>query len=73
MTPKEKAQGLWLEYYELLPDGIYSTQAAKIEAKKYALIAVKLRLDGHFPFTSIEYGLDSLEYWEAVKTEIKKL
>lgn len=40
MTPKEKAQDLWLQYYELLPDGVYSDHAAKQEAKRFAIIAV---------------------------------
>jgi hypothetical protein len=85
MTPKEKAQDLWLKYYELLPDGIYSTQAAKIEAKNYALIAVDEIIEVH---SQLEGGFDtidwlnlsvysavgySLEYWQDVKTEIEKL
>ena len=40
MTSKEKAEDLWLSYYQLLPDGIYSDYAAKMESKKFALIAV---------------------------------
>ena len=39
MTPKEKAQDLFVTYFELIDD-IYSTEAAKEIAKKYALIAV---------------------------------
>ena len=39
MTPKEKAQDLWLRYYELIDDD-YSNEAAKKMAKEYAQIAV---------------------------------
>jgi hypothetical protein len=42
-------------------------------AKQCALIAVDLRLDGDFIFNSIEYGIDSLEYWQQVKQEIQAL
>lgn len=38
MKPYEEAVDLWLSFYELLPDGIYSNEGAKSEAKKYALI-----------------------------------
>jgi hypothetical protein len=70
MTPKEKAIELWLSYYELIDD-CYSSKAAKGIAKQFTLIAVDLRLDGHFLFTSIEYGEDSLEYWRKVKQELE--
>jgi hypothetical protein len=86
MTPKEDAQSLWLEYYELLPDGIYSTQAAKIEAKKYALIAVDkiIASNPHIYFEKIGYSGTgrrysykvaecNLKYWQQVKTEIENL
>jgi hypothetical protein len=74
MTPKEEAQSLWLEYYELLPDGIYSTQAAKIEAKKYALIAVDKCINLHFNLESDRNGIgESFKYWQKVKTEIENL
>jgi hypothetical protein len=43
------------------------------QGKKCALIAVDLRLDGDFIFTSFKYGEDSLEYWQEVKQEIEKL
>ena len=69
MTPKEKAKELidkmcnidfFDDYNEII--------------KKSALIAVDLRLEGDFIFSSIEYGgKDSLEYWIEVKQEIEKL
>lgn len=73
MTPKEQAQDLWLTYYELLPDGIYSNEYAKSEAKKLALIAVNEIIK------ELEENYDSLytserkQYCYAVKTEIENL
>lgn len=64
MTPKEKAQDLWLTYYELLPDGVYSNEAAKQEAKKFALITI----DEILKIQVVKNG-----YWQQVKTEIEKL
>ena len=75
MTPKEKAEKLFYDYLTYFPEFRndleydYNTESAK----NCALIAVDLRLDGDFIFTSIEYGKDSLEYWEQVKQEIIKL
>ena len=42
-------------------------------AKRCALIALDLRLESDFLFTSIKYEEDSLEYWQQVKYEIEKL
>lgn len=69
MTPKEKAKEIYLKYRTLN----LSTWINSEDAKKMSLIAVDLRLDGDFLFSSIEYGEDSLEYWEEVKQEIEKL
>lgn len=69
MTPKEKAEDLWLVYYELIDDD-YSNEAAKKMAKKYALIAVD---------EIIKYLTDILvpnpfaQYWQQVKQEIENL
>lgn len=40
MTPKEKAEDIWVKYWEIVDD-IYSNEAAKKNAKMYALIAVE--------------------------------
>lgn len=69
MEPKEKAIEL-INKYSFLN---YKTALSIHEKKQCALIAVDLRLDGDFIFTSIEYGVDSLEYWQEVKQEINKL
>ena len=66
MTPQEKAKELVNKYLQ-----VYDCRLPI--AKKCALIAVDLRLDGDFIFTSIEYDKDSLEYWQEVKQEIEKL
>ena len=69
MTPKEKAEDLWLVYYELIDDD-YSNEAAKKMAKEYALIAVD---------EIIKYLTDILvpnpfaQYWQQVKQEIENL
>jgi hypothetical protein len=76
IQPKEKAQDLWLTYYELLPDGIYSNEAAKIEAKKFATIAVNEVLEATkeavLPMGGAT-GYDYDSYWLDVKSEIEKL
>ena len=67
MTPKEKA------------DGIYSNEAAKEEAKRFALIAVdeilfevsyNIKLDW---MPERKDSTDFFEYWQQVKTEIDNL
>ena len=77
MTPKEKAIELVEKfecYVEYQGDDCFTEREKMlINAKQCALIAVDLRLDGDFIFTSIEYGEDSLEYWQEVKEEINKL
>lgn len=66
MIPQEKAKELVNKYLQVY-DGRLPI------AKQCALIAVDLRLDGDFLFSSIEYGEDSLEYWQEVKQEINNL
>lgn len=72
MKPKEKAIELYYKYYNQLSFDLTDEFNDKC-AKQCALIAVDLRLDGDFIFSSIEYGEDSLEYWQEVKQEIEKL
>lgn len=80
MTPKEQAQDLWLTYYELLPDGIYSNEATKAEAKKLVLITVNKIIEAS-PSKPIQsdsgtFGEDinlSIKYWKEVKTETENL
>jgi hypothetical protein len=72
MTPREKAKELVGKYYHLFSVELENTICI-YEAKQCALIAVDLRLDGDFIFNSIEYGIDSLEYWQEVKQEIQAL
>lgn len=67
MTPKEKAEDLFVKYYERLPDDTYSNEGAKSEAKECALIAVNEILDMPLIDVQDEY------YWGKVKEEIEKL
>ena len=41
LTPKEYAEDLFLYYFELLPDGLYSELAARQEAKRFATKAAE--------------------------------
>jgi hypothetical protein len=72
MTPKEKAKELFDKYYIVCQEYTEEIQCS-IQAKECALIAVDLRLNGDFIFNSIEYGIDSLEYWQEVKQELQNL
>jgi hypothetical protein len=75
MTPKEKAQELWLSYYELIDD-CYSSKAAKGIAKQFALIAVNEILN-NFGLISESYifytNSDTRSFYEEVKQETEKL
>jgi len=65
MTPKEKAEDLFVTFYQRLPDYVYSDDGAKKEAKEFALIVVDevmLALNGY-----------DFYYWQQVKQEIQKL
>ena len=82
MTPKEKAQDLWLRYYELIDDD-YSNEAAKKMAKEYAQIAVDEILKVAEPSTeqvqstngewAREYREIPNRDWTEVKQEIENL
>ena len=66
MTPQEKA----IEIF----NSMKGFRVKHSHAKKCALNAVKLRLDGNFLYSSIEFGKDeSYEYWEQVEIELKKI
>ena len=70
MTPKDKAEDIWVKYYEIVDD-IYSNEAAKKNAKMYALIAVDEIINSRPTITDsqIEYQ----KYWKEVKQEIINL
>jgi len=77
MTPKEKAIELVEKYREIDDctehyDMAYDGSICCHLAIKCALIAVELRLDGHFAFSDIEFGEDSMDFWEQVRDELKK-
>ena len=76
MDAKDKAEQLVNEYRILLMNE--DTECGNeilctTIAKQCSLIAVDLRFEADFNFYSIEYGEDSLEFWELVKTEINKI
>ena len=76
MDAKDKAEQLVNEYRILLMNE--DTECGNeilctTIAKQCSLIAVDLRFEADFNFYSIEYGEDSLEFWEEVKEEINKL
>ena len=70
MTPKDKAEDIWVKYYEIVDD-IYSNEAAKKNAKMYALIAVDEIINSRHTITDsqIEYQ----KYLKEVKQEIINL
>lgn len=76
MDAQEQAQDLWLTFYELLPDGVYSNEAAKQEAKKFALIAAneaekaEYNVLVKFGFVSPSY---KSSYWKQIKEEIENI
>ena len=70
MTPKEKAEDIWVKYYEIVDD-IYSNEAAKKNAKMYALIAVNEILKDREEIDGMRIINDP--YWLEVKNEIEKL
>lgn len=71
MTPKEKAEQLFNQYVDVIPDNSEMTFAdAKLMVKKSALIVVDEILGG---MLSPHLGWKEVEYWEQVKAEIEKL
>jgi hypothetical protein len=71
VTPKEKAEDLFVTFYQRYDDSIYSNEGAKTEAKFCALICVDEVLNHH----SQEQGLYRIDryYWQEVKNELDKL
>ena len=78
MTPKNKARELVKKFrmYAFTSDYDYAENGAENEyynAEKCAIIAVDEILDANpMYYTGFEYEIN-LEYWQQVKTEIKKL
>ncbi len=78
MDAQEQAQDLWLTFYELLPDGVYSDHAAKAEAKRFAIICVDKILSSaptrpSFGADIYENEKQAVEYWQQVKQEIENI
>jgi hypothetical protein len=67
MTPKEKAEELFKQYYSYLKANLMNDEEAWEDAKVCALIAV----DEILKITWVDKFLTVEEYWEEVKQEIK--
>ena len=65
MTPKEKAEDLFVTFYQRYDDSIYSNEGAKIEAKYCALVVIDEVMNALM-------GYD-FYFWHEVKTELDKL
>ena len=73
MTPKDKAEELYITFYERLPDSIYSDYAAKQEAKQSALTVVEEILEVIDKTMQGWVDTDIISYWQEVKQEIQNL
>ena len=73
MTPKEKAEDMFVEFLQMIPDYVIEENNVSAElAKQHALITVNEILD------ILENNLDfkmlkSIEFWKEIKSEIEKL
>ena len=77
-SPKDKAEDLFVTYYQRFPDSIYSNEGAKAEAKWFASNTVDeiintLNSDIRDLDVRGNILLDLIEYWREVKQEIDKL
>ena len=78
MTPKQKAEKLWWDYYSAIEHTLseeYSPHESAI-AKQCALIAVDEIIpivESYEDALSASQKSDELLYWEEVKQEIEKL
>jgi hypothetical protein len=76
MTPKEKAQELYIEYNSMnLSFNHYDfrQQALRSHTKQCALLAVDEIIANIEPFASMDMIAARIEYWQQVKTEIQAL
>jgi hypothetical protein len=71
MTPKEKAEDLFITFYQRYPDVIYTDEGAKIEAKFCALFCVDEILNNYYK-NHFKTG-KKIDYWIEVKNELNKL
>jgi hypothetical protein len=71
MTPKEKAEELFKQYYSYLKANLMNDEEAIEDAKQCALIAVDELIESTLRFSVQENN--NKDYWKKVKQEIKKL
>jgi hypothetical protein len=69
MTPKEKAEELYLKFYSKIPSIQDEGQMQDEASKQCALIAV----DEILKITWVDKFLITEDYWQEVKQEIEKL
>ena len=72
MKPKKTAKKIFEKMFNV-SDKLNKYPMCFDTAKACTLIAIDLRLDGDFSFTSIKYGEDSLEHWQEVRRQAEKL
>lgn len=71
MTPKEKAEDLFIRNYELIPDYVIKeNKIAATLARLFALICIDEILKCN-PQSDEEYS--TISFWQEVKQEIEKL
>jgi hypothetical protein len=70
MTPKEKAEKLFKQYYSYLKANLMNDREAWEDAKECALIAVNLAIEVE---TNIFKAKVQKSYWQEVKKEIENL
>jgi len=67
MTPKEKAEELYVGYWYLTNDSRIAKQCALIAVDEIRSLMIK------FHGRHMENNLTEIKYWEEVKTEIEEL
>ena len=73
MTPQEKAEDLFKQYYSYLKANLMYDEEAREDAKQCALIAVDEILDDDMYGMEEEHFEERINYWEEVKQEIELL
>jgi len=74
MTPKEKAEELFNDYYSYLKANLMYDEESREDAKQCALIAVDECINIHFNLESDKNGIGkSFKYWKEVKQELELL
>lgn len=73
MTPKEKAEELFVKYAMYLRANLRYDEEANEDAKECALIAVDEIIESDWFIPTLRDKHEWTSYWKEVKTEIEKL